>query len=289
MPAAQAEPQTATRHPQPYSDIIKANKQFLAGRAQLAVNWLVMSSLRRAFSQVHLKVSLAPDVPFPGPQLDRPAIFYVNHSTWWDGYIAHLVLNKTLKMDGYLMMDVRQMRKYFFFAWLGVFSVDRFNPRSALQSINYAAELLQAQTSPTRALWIFPQGEIQGHTRRPLDFYSGAAQVARKLNHCYMYPVALQYQFMTNQFPDIFVNIGPGHRVDEPNRPDAKTLTATMQARVVAELDQIAASINAARFGDLAAERRSFFGYKTIMQGKGSANNRFEKIFGLFLPKNKLC
>ncbi len=264
--------------------IIRADKRFLGGLGHWVVGrWLVMASLRRAFSQVHLKMRPAPDVPLPNSHLDRPAIFYVNHSSWWDGYLAYLVVDQCLKMDGYLMMDVRQLRKYFFFTWMGAFSVDRFDPRSAVESINYAVDTLQA--APGRSLFIFPQGEIQGSHRRPLDFYNGAAQVARKLQRCYLYPVALRYEFMTNQFPDIFVSIGPGHALDQANRPDARTLTAEMHTRLTAELDHIEQRISAARFGTPEDERASFADFKTIMQGKGSASNRFDKIFGALLSK----
>ncbi len=267
------------------SGIIKANKRFLGGLGHTAVGWLAGSSLRREFSQVHLKMRPGPDAPLPNPRLDRPAIFYINHSSWWDGYVAWLVVDKILKLDGYLMMDVRQLRTFFFFTWVGAFSVDRFNPRSAVESINYAVETLEA--APGRVLAVFPQGEIQGSSRRPLDFYNGVAQVARKLKRCYLYPVALRYEFMTNQFPDVFVSIGPGHAVSDEHRPDAKTLTAEMRTRLIIELDSITACINAARFGTPEDERASFAGFKIIMQGKGSANNRFETIFGALLPKEK--
>ncbi len=265
--------------------IIRANKLFLGGLGHWVVGrWLAKASLQRAFSQVHLKMRPGSDAPLPNPHLDRPAVFYVNHSSWWDGYLAYLVVDHYLKMDGYLMMDVRQLRKYFFFTWVGAFSVDRFNPRSAVESINYAVETLEA--APGRALWIFPQGEIQGSHRRPLDFYNGAAQVARKLKRCYLYPVALRYEFMTNQFPDIFVNIGPGHALDEDNRPDTRALTNEMHTRLTAELDHIEQHISAARFGAPEDERASFADFKTIMRGKGSASNRFDKIFGAFLSKD---
>ncbi len=259
-------------------DIIKANKNQAGGAA---VEWLITSSLRRAFSQVHLKMRPSPDAPLPHARIDRPVIFYANHSSWWDGYIAYMVVKRTLGLDGYLMMDVRQLRKYFFFTWVGTFSVDRFNPRSAIASINYAVETLEA--APGRTLWIFPQGEIQANSRRPLDFYNGAAQVARKLKDAYLYPVALRYEFLTNQFPDIFISIGPGHRISAEQRPDTKALTADMYTRLVAELDHIEARLNAARFGHPHDERASFADFKTILRGKGSASNRFDKIFGPLL------
>lgn len=280
------EPQTTNTQSsvlRPQHSIIRANKGFLGGLGHGAVGWLIMSSLRREFSQIHLKMRPDPTVPLPHPRLNRPAIFYMNHSAWWDGYMVYLLADHYLDMDGYLMMDVRQLRKYFFFTWGGTFSVDRFNPRSAVESINYAVTTLEA--GPGRVLGIFPQGEIQGHSRRPLDFYNGAAQLARRLKSCYLYPVALRYEFMTNQFPDVFISVGPGHAVDDQQRPAAKTLTAEMHRRLIGELDHIEGYINRAHYGTPQDERASFAGFKTILQGKGSASTRFEKIFGAFLPK----
>ena len=43
-----------------------------------------------------------------------PVILYANHSNWWDGFIAYFLTNRLLKKDDYLMMDIKQMKKYFF-------------------------------------------------------------------------------------------------------------------------------------------------------------------------------
>ena len=71
------------------------------------------------------------------------------------------------------MMEESQLRRYFFFSWIGCFSVDRHHPRAAMQSIQYAAHLLKEH--PGRMVWLFPQGEIAPNDRRPLVFFRGAA------------------------------------------------------------------------------------------------------------------
>ena len=87
-----------------------------------------------------------------------PTILYANHSNWWDGFIAYLISNKRWKVDDYLMMDIEQMKKYSFFKYVGVFSVNRADPKEAIKSINYSADLLN---NSKKFLWIFPQGIMQ--------------------------------------------------------------------------------------------------------------------------------
>ncbi len=262
-----------------YPTVIKAQRNRLG---EAAVNWLVLGSLRRAFSQVRLKVEVGAEAPRPQARLDRPAIFYLNHSSWWDGYVTYLLARHLLKADAYLMMDVRQLRKYFFFTWAGAFSVDRQNTRSAVESLNYISNLLRERR--WRSLWLFPQGEIQTSSRRPLDFFGGHAAVARKLPTCYLYPVAVRYEFATSQFPEIFMRIGPGQTV-QGGALNAKALTNDTRLRLEQQLEQMNAELNAGRYSSPAAEVENFPGYRTILRGKGSANSRFEKIFGPLLPK----
>src|ERR1043165_8852340 len=82
------------------------------------VRWGIWSH----FDRVWLKVV----GPLPHAA-DGPLIVYLNHPSWWDGYMCFL-LNRVVLRDrfqGYLMMEEPELRRYRFFAWAGCFSVDR--------------------------------------------------------------------------------------------------------------------------------------------------------------------
>ena len=161
-----------------------------------------------------------------------PLVLYVNHSSWWDGLVA-FEIGRRAKIDQFVMMDERQLRNLRLFRLLGAFSVDRDDARSAVRSVNYAVEILQA--APNRALWIFPQGEILPAQIRPLRFYNGAAQIIKNLKRCYAAPVAMRFEFRQDFKPEAFARVGEVELFE--NVRDAKKLTARMQKNLTALLD----------------------------------------------------
>src|SRR5262249_11056728 len=79
----------------------------------LLVYWgLVRAAIWSHFDRVWLKVA----GPLPRPA-KGPLIVYLNHPSWWDGYMA-FVLNRIVLGDhfqGYLMMEEKELRRYRFF------------------------------------------------------------------------------------------------------------------------------------------------------------------------------
>src|SRR4051812_44469599 len=92
------------------------------------------------FSRVWLKV----EGPLPH-SADGPLIVYLNHPSWWDGYVAFWLHREVLRrrFEPYLMMDERQLQSFRFFAWIGVFSVNLGDPRKAVIAVNYIARVLR--------------------------------------------------------------------------------------------------------------------------------------------------
>jgi hypothetical protein len=211
---------------------------------------------------------------------DGPLIGYLNHPSWWDGYMA-FALNRALlrdRFEGYLMMEEKELRRYRFFAWCGAFSVDRQDARSAMRSVAYIGRLLAERRD--RALWIFPQGEITPNDRRPLMAFSGVAHIARRAGGATRWPVALRYEFRGEQRPEAFIRAGPAHRAPAPStgsrQGDATThaLTAEVTARLTAACDALRDEVNA---DDLA-------GYRALLRGRPGVNRVFDAARGL-LPR----
>ena len=226
---------------------------------------LIDNSLRKYFDRVYFRTR--------GEYTDEqrsalPMIICANHSSWWDGYVVALV-ERLLGVDGYLMVEETQLRRYFFFTWIGCFSVDRQNTRSALRSLQYAARLLKER--PGRMVCLFPQGEIFPNDRRPLVFYNGTTYLARMTNPVLFYPLAIRIEYLAEQRPALFISLGEPLLVstEETQEPHfLKSCTRRLQEALTAELDQLRGDVLAGDYAD----------FKVVMQGKSSTNRIFDTL-----------
>lgn len=232
---------------------IPARRNFLG---ELLVFWLGRRGLWKAFRAVRFRA--AGPLPASPDRLTEPLIFYANHNTFWDGYLAHVLFRQVYGLEGYLMMDLQQMRRFKFFSWAGVFSVDRANGRQAMRSLDYIAGELQG--GPGRALWIFPQGEISPQERRPLGFQSGLARLIRRVGPCYVYPVAVRYEFFTQSQPEFLISVGEARHFTGQEKPDHRALAAELEQTLQTELDRLKADVNSLNLAD----------FITIIRGKSS-------------------
>ncbi|OJW00791.1 MAG: hypothetical protein BGO39_20350 [Chloroflexi bacterium 54-19] len=230
---------------------IPARRNFLG---ELLVFWLGRRGLWKAFRAVRFRA--AGQLPAPPAELPYPVIFYANHNTYWDGYLAHVVLRQVYGLEGYLMMDLRQMRKFRFFRWAGVFSVDRENGRSAMRSLDYIADELRKK--PGRALWLFPQGEIAPQERRPLAFQGGLARLIRRTGPCYVYPVAVRYEFFSQPQPEFLLSVGEARFFSGQEKPEPRRLTAELEAALETELATLKADVETGQLAN----------FVTIIRGK---------------------
>jgi len=91
------------------------------------------------------------------PDESRSILLLANHFSWWDGFFWYYVNKIFWKKKFHLMMLEEQLKRYWFFRFLGAFSV-RKNSRSMMESFEYASGLVK---NPNNLVLIFPQGEIQ--------------------------------------------------------------------------------------------------------------------------------
>jgi chlorobactene lauroyltransferase len=163
-----------------------------------------------------------------------PLVLYANHSSWFDPLVAYRI-SRLAKLDAYAMMEEKNLRKLMFFRKIGAFSVVRENPRKAVKSINYIVEEIKAK--PNRAVWIFPQGEIQPNDIRPLELFHGLARIVEKTGRCYAAPVAMRFEFLEDFKPEIFADIGQLELFE--NVKDSKQLTGHFTKRLTDLLDNL--------------------------------------------------
>ncbi len=225
---------------------------------------VVRPQLTSSFARVSFRMA----APLPGP--DMPLLLYGNHSSWWDAHTPFTLNRLLLKRELYVMVEHAQLARYPFFRWAGGFSVDRADARSAQRTLAYAAGLLSG--APNRCVLIYPQGEILANDRRPLQFFSGAGHlvkgVLRAREVCALAPVALRYEFIGEQRPELFASIGAPMLVSGDVSP--KALSEHMAATLTAELDALRDDVVAYRLG----------GFQTLLRGGASINRMFDRVLG---------
>lgn len=88
--------------------------------------------LRRRFRSFTLTGSLDPQVDLrDNSPIDpnRPVIYFMNHSSWWDGLLLYHAARQTSRGDHYVMMEEQQLQQYAFFVnWVRIRSIRRVRP-----------------------------------------------------------------------------------------------------------------------------------------------------------------
>jgi 1-acyl-sn-glycerol-3-phosphate acyltransferase len=176
-----------------------------------------------------------------------PLLLYANHSSWWDGLVAFQISRK-VKLDSFLMMEEKQLRKLSLFRKIGAFSVIREKPREAIKSIAYAAEVLRGK--PNRTVWIFPQGEILPNDIRPLGFYNGMTKIIEKVGICIVVPVAVRFEFLGEFKPDIFVKISKPDIFNKNVNIISKKTTVLLENKLTETLNVLKMQILTENLGD---------------------------------------
>jgi len=237
--------------------LIDANKNIVIERIFSVYNKHI---LKKHFYKIHIKGTN--NVLYRDKSL--PTIMFGNHSNWWDGFLAFYLSFDLWKKDQYLMMDIKQMRKYKFFKWIGAFSVNRESARESYKSIVYAANLLKNRNT---MLWIYPQGEMLPNDIRPLMFQNGLSKLLEMTGKVNLFPIAFNYEFMMEQRPEVFINVSENIMVDEKLTKQKKT--AYLNKVLTALLDNQKKNVVDGNLEE----------YKEILRGKNSRNKIIDRVY----------
>lgn len=160
--------------------------------------------VRRMFGVVRLAGDEALDPWKHGGRITEPVILCCTHASWWDAPVTIALSIRHFGFDGRGMMEYRQLNRYRFFRSIGMFSVVREHPRSALQSLSYAAREL-AGTS--RVLWMFPQGRLIPQHVRPIVAEPGIALLVKNLGSVKVACLGLHYDMTVAERPSVWARI----------------------------------------------------------------------------------
>ncbi len=201
-----------------------------------------------------------------------PVIFYANHAYWWDGFWSPLCTEEFFHQHLHIIIEYKQLKKHPFFTRIGAFSLDQSHPRSALQTLRYAAELLTADSERQNALWIFPQGKIENVDKRPLVFFKGTASIISRVLDIspmiYLVSVVSRIEYLDEQKPELFLSFKEPCLVSSAEYSGADDITEYMQRTTEDHLDELTVKVR----------NRTLDASLTVVKGKASIDKRIEAL-----------
>ncbi|GGG68896.1 lysophospholipid acyltransferase family protein [Paenibacillus radicis (ex Gao et al. 2016)] len=214
--------------------------------------------LRRHFHRLAIRGNIE------AADLERPVVFIMNHSSWWDGLLVYQAARMAGQQRHYFMMDEKQLSRYRFFSRAGAFSIDKESLRGIQQSLRYAVDLLKSGNS----VWVYPQGDIYHLETRPIVFQSGIGYMLEGCPHALVQPVTAYYTMGQNQKPDVTLWFG------EPVHRDWRAIGRKEIASELREL--LEKQLNDHRSQSIAAIDRPLEGFRTLINGTRSTSEAFD-------------
>ncbi|MDX1590494.1 MAG: lysophospholipid acyltransferase family protein [Balneolaceae bacterium] len=169
------------------------------------------------------------------PSAESRTIYYLNHTSWWDGLIPLLLNQKRFKQKARAMMEDKQMLEHRFFRKIGAFSVNLQDPRAAVKSLRYAKESMDRLNS---CLFIYPEGKIVPFSTDKPEFKKGLGWLAKRCPQCDLVPIGIYIHTANSDKPDLCIRVGVPSRPDLNQKPadishsleeDLQTVLSTLQ------------------------------------------------------------
>jgi chlorobactene lauroyltransferase len=225
-------------------------------------------SVKKAFSKSYIAGYENVEACLPH-RTGASVVMYCTHGSWWDAAVVMMLSLRVMHIRSFGMMEYKQLVRYPFFRRIGLFSVVREDPRSALESLQYAAS--QLQQSPN-TLWMFPQGTLRHQDMRPLGFEPGLGILARSVPSAMLCPVSIRYDGVFEQRPELRIQFGTPH---SPASRDVRETSLDCETRLTSLANETRAS----------AIANSLDGWQLLHRGPLSMEKRFDAVKSVFLPR----
>ena len=137
---------------------------------------------------------------FPDISECRGLIVTPNHFSWYDGFFAEYLIRKYTDRRLFILMLEEQLKKFWFFRYLGAFSIKQNSVNSIKDSINYAKEI---SLSPLNYLVFYPQGMIINYGDKSSVLKRGLMSIAKDSNACVLI-VSFRIVYGTERKPDVY-------------------------------------------------------------------------------------
>ena len=158
--------------------------------------------ISRSFHAVRLSRAGCPPVAS-----DQPLVIFLNHPSWWDPLLCLFLAQRFFPdRKHYAPIDARALARYRFFTHLGFFGVTPGTRQGARTFIQTSQAILQHRSET--ALWLTPEGQFADPRQRPVRMQSGMRYLVQHLRAAIYVPLALEYPFWEERFPEVLVRFG---------------------------------------------------------------------------------
>jgi 1-acyl-sn-glycerol-3-phosphate acyltransferase len=200
------------------------------------LDWFTLYSrvyLRRNFHAVRLLKGTA-----PRDLAGRPVIVVMNHPGWWDPLIG-LLLAKHLFPERvhYAPIESEALGRYRFFEKIGLFGVSPGTVRGAAQFLRVGSAVL---SDPVAVLWVTAQGTFVDVRKRPVELRSGVGHLVRRLREVTVIPLALEYAFWEERYPEALASFGTPRYIEDVAAFPAAEWTAQFACDLETTQDRLA-------------------------------------------------
>jgi 1-acyl-sn-glycerol-3-phosphate acyltransferase len=163
-------------------------------------SWWVQGYLQKHFHAVRLSRCSRPSVP-----AHLPLVVVMNHPSWWDPLIGAVLARLFPERTHFAPMDAHALARYNLFDKLGFYGVEQGTPRGGIAFLKTTLSIL---SQPDSAVWIAAQGAFTDPRVRPPGLLPGIGHVAARLRRGVILPVALEYPFWDQRFPEALARFG---------------------------------------------------------------------------------
>ncbi len=195
-----------------------------------------------------------------------PLAIYMNHPSWWDPMIAAVLARRYFPArQHYAPIDSEALKKYKFFAKLGMFGVENGSFASHRRFLDIGEQLLRR---PNSVLWVTAQGRFADPRERPLRLSSGLAHLLARSHTFAVIPAAIEYAFWEERTAEALIRFGKPTLGSERLTPSAWTNSLTDQ--LTRTMDQLAADSiarNTSRFTTILSGGAGVGGVYDIWRG----------------------
>lgn len=184
------------------------------------LHWYLRYQLSRRFFSVRVDGFDGFDTFFRNAE-SYPVLFFGNHQTWWDGFFAY-ELARHYDIDQRVIMEEKNLRKFPFFRYVGVFGVDLQSKAGRAQSLMHCVRTLKTE-KPRRTLLIYPHGRLVS----PLEstwppFQPGIETILKLSPEVQAVPIIHEIVPGNHQLPEVFMEVG--QPIPAKSRPDLAQL-----------------------------------------------------------------
>jgi 1-acyl-sn-glycerol-3-phosphate acyltransferase len=215
--------------------------------------------LRRNFHGIHLLLSGSLE-----QVAGRPLLVCLNHPSWWDPLIALYISQRFFpEREHWAPIADAGLNKYRFFRRLGFFGIDPNTRAGAQRFLRIGREAL---ARPNTALWVTPQGQFRDVRERPVSIQSGVGHLAQASRKFAMLPIALEYAFWNERYPEAFAAIGTPVSIDDGASRSVRQWTDAFALALERTQELLARAV-------LARDRRAF---EALLEGNAGIGGIYD-------------